>query len=137
MKEPTLTRNVPSLAMSQFVGVSLLELSKKWRCNAPLSSDVIIYTTCPNITDLRRGTEICLSICHLASGMKCFWIIIINLSFAPDLVCVFAAFFNAFKPFLMKKISLCPFSSSSLYQISSKLVQRYRCKTRHELLLPL
>lgn len=66
----TLTRNAPSLETFRFVDVSLLGLSKKWRCKGPSSSAVITCTTSGNTTDSRRDIGICPFIYRPASGKK-------------------------------------------------------------------
>lgn len=54
LKVPTSTRSVPSAVTFPFVAASSQVLFAKWRCSAPLSSDVTTCITSTNTTDLKR-----------------------------------------------------------------------------------
>ena len=69
MKETTLIRNVLSLAKYQFVDVSLLEWSPKWRWKTLSSSGGITCITSRNTIVLKNDIRMFLPICLHALGM--------------------------------------------------------------------
>ena len=73
MKETTLIRNVLSLAKYQFVDVSLLEWSPKWRWKTLSSSGGITCITSRNTIVLKNDIRMCLPICLHALGMQHSW----------------------------------------------------------------
>ena len=72
MKETTLIRNVLSLAKYQFVDVSLLEWSPKWRWKTLSSSGGITCITSRNTIVLKNDIRMFLPICLHALGNSYF-----------------------------------------------------------------